>query len=228
MGNESVVGKFPARSPKNIVENIVQQHQDSPEKGPLVSLWLRSGAMFQGRLLRMEKDAYQTFCTMSPEQASGDIVYISLQELVSVQVHSALAYSKHLSEGAVARSPYDEPPSKLSLRRSFEGLPAELQDQLKLSMKLDLNWEEFPSEPDAFYNLDLLRRSLLPALQAIARDSIGREALEKLGCLKLIHRDQKTMSAARESNQLQLFVNLMAALPDELDRELEKRFSEAL
>ncbi|MEL6341371.1 MAG: hypothetical protein AAGJ56_03550 [Myxococcota bacterium] len=164
--------RLPARPVRELVRELLARKVEC-----LVTLHLTSGRDIQGQLVAVHARDERSL-TMAPVQ-SADLTYLSLDSVEAVTVHSASALSHILSQGALDK-PGEEVPSTLRLKRRCEQISAQLSALVSTKIVVECAWDTVPATDAARVSLGLCLEQFANALEAVASDAMGRNALNTI------------------------------------------------
>jgi len=201
---------------------------------PYLTLMLQSGPPLTGTLLRRNREqdrgqgnAYSLLVPRSQSTDHGEIAVIAESAILGIVFHNAGDFAPFLSGGEVARPFGQLAPSKLELRRKLTEAGLKFQNDLGLSIEPDPS--AFLDVGDALLNLRDVFESLDRVLSATARDTVGREAMNKIKRVLIVHAPDQAFTVQRaEAGELKLQVDLLRGLPQRLDQTLQDALNSAL
>lgn len=226
-----------AKSPRNLLRLLAAHSKRviSTSSGtlPFVRMTVASGAEFSGWLLDLGSDANSESVVLNPskfgDQLENELVYVSIDNVLSVHLQNARDFLSLLSDGAIARVLGEVAPTRLALRRSLQEELTRLNVAQKLDLKLLVDFEKLSERDAVLLNVRDLCTALALALTEINQDKMGHAALVAHSefriepCQGLLE-----MSVVREGGAVVLKIDLDRALPVELVQTLSKNLSAVL
>ncbi len=199
--------KVPAKPVETILEILAalrhRARTGEDVQVPLATFHLGNGHAFTGWLLSYgEERGRRTLLVRltgpDPRWPSLDGVYLDPHAVAALTVHD-LGNQAHLfSFGAVTMPPGAEAPTKLALRRSAE--EASKQLLAATGVALEIAWEGMPDTDEARYHLAALVAAARGAVEAVAADPMGKEALSRrVKKVRLTHADERGCSLAGDA-----------------------------
>ncbi len=222
--------KYPAREPRELLRRFADEAQkhwgDDRHPLPLVTVYLREGPAFTGRVVRVDRDVRDEVILLhAPDNLTnpqGHVAYLPSAHVVAVRVHDADAHAPLLSEGAVARRLSEEAPSRLQVKREFQQLSE------RLPAPIDADWDALPKSDEAHLNLRDFALALEKAVLAVTDDDLARDAWKSVRKLTVAHDARADLSAKRHDRTIAIALDLSRPLPADLASRLSQKLTTVL
>ncbi len=202
---------------------------------PQVELMASIGFRYEGVVVRVESpgadssNAQVLLAHGALGQKSGvRVSYLPLRSVVGITFCAAETVASLLTKGLVARTDTGDAPSRLQMRRHLADAVAERVRATGLTLSLEADMEALPSSSVAMCNLKDVCDAIPNVLEGLVSDPLGREALEPLRTLRILHASGAYIGASRSKAELTLSLDLEGMLPGGLAAVLEAELSRVL
>jgi hypothetical protein len=227
---ELSVGKFPARSPAEILRKLASSHETLSGEEILspVSIFTQEGLCFRGFFLKVESSEGAECLLLRGETDSGrpseELTYFLLNRVVAVTVHDPRSIARTLSWGEIPRALNEEAPSALDLRRQIVDLSEKISKELNRKISIDVDWELIPKSGVSFLNLRDVCEEFYRQIQEAAKVPDIRAAWQWVLKIAVVQAERSSLQISREASSLVFQIDLNKALPE----RLAAAFSEGL
>ncbi|MEQ1878788.1 MAG: hypothetical protein ABL958_19260 [Bdellovibrionia bacterium] len=219
---DSLLATIKAQDPTEVVRLL-------EGKNVRLTLTLSSGSTMTGVPVRTETHRGVSTLLMQSVQNNDDIMFLRLDYVTAVMVHGYHDVAPTLSGGAVGRSPKEVAPTRLELKRKIQAFSEQIQKETGAHINLDVSWENLPSpEHDVLLNLRDLATAIQAALARVASDQFGKQALSEVRIFKFTHHEDEYPAIKRDGSVIELSINLVRALPQRLENELNEKLNGVL
>jgi hypothetical protein len=216
-----------AESPRKMIERLASRSTRVPfHLRPAVRLLLRTSNSITGVVIRIDETKDGPYAIVASGRAFEEMIVVSVDAVYAVCFTDVREVVHLLSDTIVRRLDY-KPPSKLELAVICRKESVELEKTLGKPLALEADVTGL-AVGDPMANLQDAVQATRAALEGIAQDQLGKEAVTAFARLKVVHRGGEPVAVAKEGTDLTMSLDLVAALPTDLDYSLTEALKAAL